>query len=95
MCFCAYIHAMKEEGYKIIVNLVRNDGKFDSPKNVRTSVHRSAHVKYWRLKKGSSLDDNGRTLFQRRRVLKKGKLKSFVDKIFKKSKSGGYKKTQE
>ena len=40
----AYIHAMKEEGYVISVNLIRNDEKFDIPKNVRTSVHRSAYV---------------------------------------------------
>ena len=37
-------HAMKEEEYKIIVNLIRNDGKFHIPKNVKTSVHRSAYL---------------------------------------------------
>ena len=47
-------HTMKEEEYKIIVNLIRNDGKFHIPKNVKTSVHRSAYVKYWRLKKDLS-----------------------------------------
>ena len=83
---------MKEEEYKIIVNLIRNDVKCDIPKNVKTSVHRSAYVKYWRLKKDSSLDDNGQTLFQQRRILKKGELKSVAHKTFKKSLvSGGYK----
>ena len=81
---------MKEEVYKIIVNLIRNDVKCGIPKNVKTSVHRN--VKYWRLKKDSSLDDNGQVLFQQRRILKKGELKSVAHKTFKKSLvSGGYK----
>ena len=59
---------------------------------MRTTVHRSAYVKYWRLKKDLPLDYNGGILFQQRNVLKKGELKSVVDKVFKKNKSGGYKK---
>ena len=74
---------MKEEEYKINFNLFRNNGKFDIPKKVRTSVGRSAYIKYWRLKKDLLLDDNGRILFQQRRVLKKGELKSVIDKTFK------------
>ena len=50
-----YIHAVKEKEYKIIDNLIRNDGKFDISKNVKASVHRSAYVKYWRLKKDLSM----------------------------------------
>ena len=38
------------------------------------------------------MDENGQILFQQRRVLKKGELKSVVDKTFKKNRSDGYKK---
>ena len=65
-----YIHAINEKNYKIIVNLIRYDANFDIPKNVRTSAHRSAYVKYWRVKKVLSLNDNGKILFQWRRVWK-------------------------
>ena len=47
----AYIHTMKEKEYTINADVIRDDGKFDIPINVRTSVHRSAYLKYWRLKK--------------------------------------------
>ena len=67
----AYVHTMKGKEYTIIANVIRDDGKFDIPMNMRTSVHRSAYLKYWRLKKDLSLDDNRRILFQQRRVLKK------------------------
>lgn len=59
-----------------------------SQKNLRTSFHRNAYVKYWRLKKYLSLDDNGGILFQQKGV--KSELKSVVDKALKKSKSVGY-----
>ena len=64
------------------------DGTFDIPKNLRTSFHRNAYVKYWRLKKYLSLDDNGGILFQQKGV--KSELKSVVEKALKKSKSVGY-----
>ena len=44
------------------------------------------------MKKDLPLDYNGGILFQQRNVLKKGELKSVVNKVFKKNKSGGYKK---
>ena len=34
---------MKKEEYKIITNFIRDDGKFDIPKNTRTGVHRNAY----------------------------------------------------
>ena len=86
---------MNEEEYKINFNLFRNDGKFDIRNKVRTSVHRSAYVKYWRLKKDLSLDDNGQILFQQRCVLKKGELKSVIDKTFKRLSLVDIKKNQD
>ena len=80
------IHTTEE--YKIIVNLITNNGKFDIPKTWGLLFT----VKYWRLKKDLPLDYNGGILFQQRNVLKKGELKSVVNKVFKKNKSGGYKK---
>jgi hypothetical protein len=83
---------MNKEEYEIITGLVKNDGRLLVPPNERTKTQRSAYVKYWRLKEKLSLDVNGLLLFQGKRVLKKGEIKKCVSKIFKKSKSAGYKK---
>ena len=37
---CTYIHAMKEEQYEVIVDLIRNNDKFNIPKHLRTNVHK-------------------------------------------------------
>ena len=80
-----YIHPMKEEEDDIIVNLVKNNGKFETPKNSRTNVHKSAYVKYWRLKGDLTLNDDDLLFFNGKRVLKKTELGLVVAKAFKKT----------
>ena len=83
------IHTTEE--YKIIVNLIRNNEKFDIPKTwglLFTEVP-MLNIRGW--KKTYHWITMEEFCFNRE-MLKKGELKSVVDKVFKKNKSGGYKK---
>ena len=88
----AYIHAMNEEEYQIISNLIKDGGRFLMSPQERTKAQKTAYVKYWRLKEKLSIDKNGLLLFEGKKVLKNGEVKKCVKKTFSKSKSVGYKK---
>ena len=51
MCFCvnhnygAYVHAMKEEEYQIISNLIKDRGRFLMSLQERTKAQKTAYVK--------------------------------------------------
>ena len=98
MCFCvnhnygAYIHAMNNEEYQIISNLIEDGGRFLMFPQERTKAQKTAYIKYWRLKEKLSIDKNGLLLFEGKKVLKKGEIKKCVKKTFSKSKSVEYKK---
>ena len=75
MCFCvnhnygAYIHAMKDEGYQIISNLIKDGIRFlMSPQEI-TKAQKTAYVKPWRLKEKLSIDKNGLLLFEGKKIL--------------------------
>ena len=87
-----YIHAREESQHKIISTLIEKKGQFDVPAEQRSRVHRTAYVKYWRLRESLSFDAKGHILFQGKRVVKKTEIDKVVTKTFKKNKSGGYKK---
>ena len=82
MCSCvnhnydAYIHAMNEEEYQIISNLIKDGGRFLMSPQERTKAQKTAYVKYWRLKEKLSIDKNGLLLFEGKKVLEKGEIKS-------------------
>ena len=54
MCFCvnhnygANIHAMNEEEYYIISNLMKDGGRFLISPQERTKAQKTAYVRYWR-----------------------------------------------
>ena len=62
MCFCvnhnysAYIHAMNEEEYQIISSLKKDGGRFLMSLQERTKAHKTAYVKYSKLKEKLSID---------------------------------------
>ena len=75
MCFCvnhnygAYIHVMKDEGYQIISNLIKDGIRFlMSPQEI-TKAQKTAYVKRWRLKEKLSIDKNGLLLFEGKKIL--------------------------
>ena len=81
MCFCvnhnygANIHAMNEEEYYIISNLMKDGGRFLISPQERTKAQKTAYVRYWRLKEKLSINKNGLLLFEGKTVLEKGEIK--------------------
>ena len=94
MCFCvnhnygAYIHAMNEEEYQIIRNLIIDGGRFLMPTQERIKAQKTAYVKYCRLKEKLSIDKNGLLLFEGKKVLKKGEIKVREKDLFNKQVRG-------
>ena len=94
MCSCvnhnydAYIHAMNEEEYQIISNLIKDGGRFLMSPLERTKVQKTAYVKYWRLKEKLPMDKNGLLLFEGMKVLKKREIKKVREKDLFKCKWG-------
>ena len=86
----SYIHAMGDQEYDIIKDLFT--GNFNVPVADKTRLQKSAYLKFWRFRKGLSIDLEGNLLYEKKKIVKKSDVKRIVTKCFIKNKSGGCRK---
>ena len=66
----SYIHAMVDEEYDIIIKDFFT-GNFNVPVADRTRLQKSAYVKFWRLRKGLSVDFEANLLYEKKKIIQK------------------------